>query len=128
MELEVLTDNGTAPTSGQYGLRFLNASTSSNVTGGAIDVYITAVGASPSGNPTIGNLPFNQLVNYMPASPGTLELQITPHGSTQVLATKPFSPVSGNLYSVFFLDPPGPGSTSFSILVVNDPVSAGTKK
>ncbi len=128
MQLDVLSDNGAAPTGGQYDFRFLNASTSTNITGGAIDVYITAVGAAPSGTPVIGGLPFNQLADYMAGSPGALELQVTPAGSTQVLATAPFSPASGSLYSIFFLDPPNTGSSNFSILVVNDPISTSSTK
>jgi hypothetical protein len=123
MALGILTDNGTAPTSGQYGLRFMNTANSS----GAVDVYITAVGASPSGSPAIPNVPFNNAIGYNPFAPGTLELQITAHGATHVLATALFSPAAGSNYSVFFFDP-NPASTSgssFSLLIVNDPIPTG---
>jgi hypothetical protein len=122
MQLVTLTDNGTGANSPGGSFRFLDTAT----TTGSIDVYITPVGGSPSGNPVIGNLPFNHLQNYIAASTG--EIQVTPHGSTQVLATAAFSPAGGALYSVFFLDP-NPASTSgssYSLLIVNDPVPAGS--
>ncbi len=119
MGLAVLTDNDSAPPSGQYKLRGVNYSGYA-----AVDVYITAVGASPSGSPVIGNLPFNA-PQYVPASPGTLELQITPHGSSQVLAKAPFSPAAGQIYSVFFMNP-APNGSSNILLVVNDPISTST--
>ncbi len=117
IELRVLADNGTAPPSGQYNLRFLDTAAST----GAIDVYVTAPGALPSGSPIIGNLSFNNPAPYTPEVPGTLELQITGQGSTQVLATAAFSPAAGSLYSVFFLDP-GNGAP-YKLLIVPDAVA-----
>lgn len=121
MGLAVLTDNGTAPASGQYGLRCLNYSSYSS-----IDVYITAVGDSPSGTPIVGNLGFNNNPGYIPSAPGTLELQVTPHGSTTPLGIEPFTPAAGQNYSVFFMNPT-PGSSDFIILVVPDPITTITK-
>ncbi len=120
MGLVVLTDNDSAPPSGQYNLRFANYSGYS-----PIDLYITAVGASPSGNPVMGNVGFNQ-PTYLPLAPGTLELQVTPHNGNLVLATAPFSPAAGSIYSVFFIDPT-PGTGSYKLLIVTDPVSAMAK-
>jgi hypothetical protein len=121
MELEVLTDSGTVPSGGQSGVRFMNTAT----TTGPVDLYLTAVGDPVAGSPLETNIGFNQVQPYAGVAGGTLELQITPTGSTQVLATAPFSPAGGGLYSVFFLDP-APGGT-YSILVVHDPVTASTK-
>jgi|GEM_PF-4115760 len=120
MGLAVLTDNDTAPPSGQYNLRFLNYSGQA-----AVDVYITPVGQAPTGTPVIGNVGFNQTPGYLPLPPGTLEMQITPAGSTQVLASIPFSPAAGSIYSAFFMDP-APGSSAYILLQVNDPVAAAT--
>ena len=129
MGVVVLTDNDSAPPSGQYKLRFVNYSGYV-----AVDVYITAVGAIPAGNPTIGNVGFNNPI-YQPFSPGTLEIQITPQGNqSTVLATAAFSPAAGQIYSVFFVDPnasqppPNSGLTGFGISIVNDPVSTTTTK
>ncbi len=130
MGLAFLTDNNSAPPSGQYKLRFVNYSGYT-----AVDVYIVPVGAIPSGNPTIGNVGVNSPV-YLPLSPGTLSILVTPTGdASTVLSAAAFSPAAGNIYSVFFVNPnpggtapPNPGVTGYGILVVNDPVSATTTK
>ena len=129
---QVLTDNNAAPTGG-YSLRVMDASADA----GAVDVYITALGAPVSGSPVVGNLQFQQVTNpYLQLSPGTLEVQVTPAGNpNRVLAIQPFSPASGKIYSVFVLDPPNgsapivppsipavPGANTYGVLVVTDPV------
>lgn len=131
MGLAVLTDNNSAPAGGQYNLRFLNYASH-----GPVDVYITAVGSVPSGTPTIGNVDFNnQSLGYLPLPPGTWTMQITQAGDPSiVLATAPFSPAGGQIYSVFFVDPnaaqppPNSGLAGYGILVVNDPISTTTSK
>jgi Domain of unknown function (DUF4397) len=127
---QVLTDDNTAPSGGGYSLRVMDTSTRA----GAVDVYITAVGAGVGGSPVVGNMQFQQVTNpYLQLSPGTLEVQVTPAGNpNKVLAMQPFSPASGKIYSIFFLDPPNPtgnidpptgtGTNKYGVLVVNDPV------
>ena len=133
LEFQVLTDNNTAPSSGNYSLRVMDASTMA----GAVDVYITSVGGTPGGNPAVGNMTFQQVTNpYLQLSPGTLEVQVTPAGNpTKVLSKTLFSPVAGKIYSLFFLDPPNPsapivpppnppapaGTNTYGVLVTNDP-------
>jgi hypothetical protein len=120
-QLQTLTDDDSAPTSGDYKLRVMDT-----YVGGALDVYITAVGNMPSGNPVVGNIQFQQVSSYMQESPGTLEIQMTPHGVPgTVLATAPFSPAAGSIYSVFLLGP-DTGANTYKVLVVNDPVSTST--
>ncbi len=122
IHLMTLVDDNSAPTSGNYKLRFMDASPKA----GPIDVYITAVGASPSGNPVIGNIQADQITSYLQLPPGTLEVQITPHGNqSTVLLTAPLSPSAGNIYSVFFLDPPDANSSVYGLLTVHDPVNTG---
>lgn len=129
---QVLTDNNAAPSSGNYSLRVMDTSTMA----GAVDVYITAVGAGVGGTPAVGNMQFQQVTNpYLQLSPGTLEVQVTPAGNpSKVLAKELFSPASGKIYSMFVLDPPNPsapivppaipavtGANTYGVLVVNDP-------
>ena len=133
IEFQVLTDNNTAPSSGSYSLRVMDASTDA----GPVDVYITAVGAGVGGTPVVGNMTYQQVTNpYLQLSPGTLEVQVTPAGNpNRVIAIKPFSPAAGKIYSIFVLDPPNasgpivppsnpavPGANTYGVLVVNDPV------
>jgi hypothetical protein len=132
IEFQTLTDDNTAPSSGSYSLRVMDTS----VRAGAVDVYITAVGASVGGTPVVGNMSYQQVTNpYLQLSPGTLEVQVTPAGNpNKVLAIQPFSPAAGKIYSIFFLDfpngsagvvppsnPPVPGANTYGVLVVNDP-------
>jgi hypothetical protein len=81
---------------------------------------------------------YQQVTNpYLPLTPGTLEVQVTPAGNpNKVLAIyTPFNPASGKIYSVFVLDPPNPsapivppviqpvpGANTYGVLVTNDPV------
>ncbi|MGH9616721.1 MAG: DUF4397 domain-containing protein [Acidobacteriaceae bacterium] len=130
---QTLTDNDAAPSSGTYNLRVMDTSTMA----GPVDVYVTGVGSPVSGSPLVGNISFQQVVTLPQLSPGTFELQVTPTGNpSKVLAIQPFSPASGKLYSIFVLDPPnvaatiqppGMGTNSYGVLVVNDPVAPATK-
>lgn len=127
IQLQVLADDNSAPQSGSYKLRFLNEAT----TVGNVDVYITPQGGVPSGTPVIGNAPFQAVSSYLQESPGTLEVQVTPTGNpANVLASANFSPASGKIYTVVFVDPnasqppPNAGPTGFGVSIVNDPVNA----
>ncbi len=136
IEFQTLIDDNTAPTSGDYNLRVMDASTQA----GPVDIYITAVGAGVGGPPVVGNIGFQQVVKIPQLSPGTLEVQVTPAGNpSRVLAIEPFSPAAGKDYSIFFLDPPDPsqpivapsiqpvpGANTYGVLVVNDPVTGTT--
>ncbi len=125
IQFQTLTDDDTAPQSGDYKLRVMDTSPSA----GAVDVYVTAAGGGISGSPVVGNMQFQQVTSpYLQEPPGTLEVQVTPAGNTSVvLASKAFTPVAGKIYSVFFLDPPTAGATNYGVLIVNDPIGTGTK-
>ncbi|MHB8303038.1 MAG: DUF4397 domain-containing protein [Acidobacteriaceae bacterium] len=117
-----LTDNTTAPTSGNYKLRVVQSSASA----GAVNVYLTSPGATPSGStPTVSNLQFGQVTqNYLELGPGSYEVQVTRAGNPgTVLAKLAFTPTAGNIYTVFPLDP-APGSTAFGVLVTTDAVAS----
>ena len=129
-EFQVLTD-GTGPSGG--GLRVVDTSTMA----GAVDVYITAVGATPGGTPAVGNMTYQQVTNpYLSSASGSLEVQVTPAGNpNKVLAKVLFNPASGKTYSIFVLDPPNgsapvvppqipavPGANTYGVLVTNDPL------
>lgn len=121
IEFQTLIDDDTAPTSGNYSLRVMDASTEA----GPVDVYITAAGAPVGGSPIVGNMQYQGVTNpYLQLSPGTLEVQVTPAGNpSKVLASAAFSPAAGKVYSIFFFDPSVAGGTNYKVLVVNDPVS-----
>ena len=129
-EFQVLTD-GTGPSGG--GLRVMDTSTMA----GAVDVYITAVGATPGGTPAVSNMTYQQVTNpYLASTSGSLEVQVTPAGNPgKVLAILPYTFASGKTYSIFVLDPPNgtapvvppqvpavPGANTYGVLVTNDPL------
>ena len=122
--LLVLTDNDSAPTSGNFKLRVVHSSPSA----GSVDVYVTAPGGSVVGaTPLLSNLQFGQVTQtYFQLAPGTYEVQVTPHGNpSSVVITKTFTPTAGNIYTAFTLDP-APGTSDFGLLITNDPVSKTT--
>lgn len=123
IQFQILTDDDSAPQSGDYKLRVMDTSTAA----GPVDIYIAAAGAPVGGSPVVGNIQFQQVVTNLQLTPGTLEIQVTPHGNTTtVLASKTFSPAAGNVYSIFFLDPPTAGGANYGVLIVNDPIAHST--
>lgn len=124
IQLVVLTDNDSPPTSGDFKLRLMHASPSA----GAVDVYLTAPGGSVVGTtPVLSNFQFGQVTQtYFDIAPGSYEVQVTPHGNpSSVVITKAFSPSAGSIYTAFALDP-APGTNTFGLLITNDPVSTAT--
>jgi hypothetical protein len=75
----VLTDDTTAPTSGNVKIRIVNGSPNL----GAVDVFIVPPGTSlNSVSPTITNLGFGSSSDYQSLVAGSYEIFFTPHGST----------------------------------------------
>ncbi len=76
----LLTDDTTAPSSGNFNLRIANAA----VEAGSVDVYILPAGSAgpPAGGvtPTISALAFTAGSNYQSLSAGSYEIIITPAG------------------------------------------------
>lgn len=127
VSLVTLTDGDTAPPSGDFKIRMLQASTTS----GPVDVYFTPQNGTISGSPAISNLQFGQVTQkYYPEAAGTVEIQITPAGNpTNVLFSGVFTPSAGANYTAYFLDPPSMNGVSpafFGLLLVKDPVLTST--
>jgi hypothetical protein len=76
----MLTDNTTAPSSGNFNLRIVNAA----VEAGSVDIYIQAPGStSPSTGavaPTISNLGFTSSSTYESLAAGSWNVIVTPAG------------------------------------------------
>ena len=74
-----LTDDTTAPTSGNVKIRIVNGSPNL----GAVDVFIVPPGTSlNSVSPTITSLEFRNASDYQSLAAGSYEIFFTPHGST----------------------------------------------
>lgn len=127
ISLVTLTDGDTAPPSGDFKVRVLQASTTS----GPVDIYFTAQGGNVGGTPAVSNLQFGQVTpKYIPETAGTVEVQITPAGNpSTVLFSGVFTPAAGANYTAYFLDPPSVNGVSpaiFGLLLVKDPVLTAT--
>lgn len=76
----LLTDSTTAPVSGDFGIRVVNAA----VEAGSVDVYILAPGSAPpstgTDTPIISGLTFTSASSYQPLAAGTYEIVVTPAG------------------------------------------------
>jgi hypothetical protein len=103
----LLTDNQTAPPTGDFKLRVVNSSPS----GGTIDVYATAPGADLStAAPNASNLGFSVASSYLNLAAGTWEIRLTAHGSKSVefdSGTLAFN--NGQIRTMVALDAPGGG-------------------
>jgi hypothetical protein len=77
----LLTDDLTAPSSGKFKLRMVNASPS----GGGLDVYVTAPGADlTTATPNVSNLGFPSASTYLNPAAGSYEIRVMAAG-TKVL-------------------------------------------
>ncbi|MBZ5599566.1 MAG: DUF4397 domain-containing protein [Acidobacteriia bacterium] len=75
----LLTDDNTAPGSGDIKLRFVNAGAGA----GDVDIYVLAPGTTPPGNPpTISNLALGSASSYQSLAAGTYEIFVTIAGTT----------------------------------------------
>ena len=97
---------------------------------GAVDVYLTAQGASIGGSsPILSNFQFGQVApQYAQESATTVEVQVTPYNNpSKVLYTGVFTGVAGDIYTGYFLDPPiTDPSKGYSLLLVKDPTLTST--
>ncbi|HVO79986.1 MAG TPA: DUF4397 domain-containing protein [Terriglobales bacterium] len=75
----LLTDNTTAPSSGDVQLRFVNA----GLAAGDVDIYVVQPGIVPGGvPPTIGSLTFESASGYQSLTAGTYDIFVTIAGTT----------------------------------------------
>jgi hypothetical protein len=81
IEPVVLTDDNTAPASGQIKLRLVHAAPGA----GNVDIYVTAPGADlATTSPTLTNIPFKAASSYLAVPAGTYRVRITGAGSKGV--------------------------------------------
>ena len=76
----LLPDDNTAPTSGNFKLRIVNASSGM----GTQDVYVMPFGTGPSGSPTISSLGLGSEGGYSTLVPGDYEVFFTQPGTTNI--------------------------------------------
>ena len=113
-----LTDDNSAPTSGQMKLRVVNAVPDPDV--GNFDVYVVAPGKSLQNiNPTFTNLAFQSASSYQSLVPGNYELYFTPTNQKKILIDSGvLAFAAGQIRTVVALDSTG-GYTSSTLDDVN---------
>jgi hypothetical protein len=106
----VLTDNNSAPSSGNLNLRVINASP----TLGTADVYIVSSGTSIAGlSPTFANLAYQAASGYQSLTAGSYQVVFTPPGQQfPVITSSAQSFASGQVRTVVALDAQGGGFTT----------------
>jgi len=113
----LLTDNNTAPASGQIKVRIVHASPSA----GPVDVYVTAPGADiTTATPTLTNVPFKAASDYLNVAAGSYQIRVTPTG-TKVVAIDSGSVTlqAGQIRTVVALDAQG-GGTPLQAIILAD--------
>ena len=74
----VTTDDNTLPTAPQAKLRVVHLSP----TAGAVDIFITAVGADlATATPSLANAPYQTASSYLPLAAGTYQFRVVPAGT-----------------------------------------------
>lgn len=108
------TDDNTVPSATQVRLRVVNLSP----TAGAVDVFITAVGADLSAAaPSVSNLAYKTASSYLMVAPGTYQVRAVPAGTA---ASARSSSVSINLASLVV------GGAAARTIVLADNSTGGT--
>jgi len=110
----VFQDNKSAPSSGNFEIRVINAAQSL----GTVDVYIVAPGTDISTvNPSATALAFQSASGYLTLAAGSFVVEFAQAASKNViLATNPSSFISGQIRTVVSLD----GNGVFSTAVLSD--------
>ena len=117
LALPQITDDNTAPTTGNAKIRILHASPSA----GLVDVYFTTAGADiNSATPTYSNVQFENASSYTALAAGTYQMRFTPAGTKFVfLDAGNVSLVDQQIRTYVLLDSPN-GGGPFTILPLAD--------
>jgi hypothetical protein len=113
----VLTDDNTAPASGQIKLRLVHASPSA----GPVDIYVEAPGTDiASVSPTLTNVAFKTASDYLAVAAGSYEVFITHTGSKAIAIDSGTLALSaGQIRTAIALDAPG-GGVPLTAIVLAD--------
>ncbi len=122
LRLTPLQDQTRAAPNGEAQIRTLHTANSL----GAVDLYVTAGGVDDISDvaPTVQDLAFEHITNYLPFSSGSRRLRITDEGTKDLIhdsGALNFS--STGVYTVYIIESPG-GGEPYSMFVVLD-VSEG---
>ncbi len=113
----LLTDDNSAPTSGNVKLRVVHAAPSAP----AVDVYLTAPGADlNSATPQLTNVPFKGFSGYLQVPAGPYQARVTLAGTkTVAIDSGSLNFEAGQVRTVIAVDEAG-GGPPFGLLVLRD--------
>jgi hypothetical protein len=113
----LLTDDNTAPPSGQVKARLVHAAPSAP----NVDIYVVAPGTDINTvSPTVTDLAFGAATSYLTVAAGSYQVLITPTGTKDIaIDTGSLSLASGQIRTGVALDAPG-GGTPFKALLLAD--------
>lgn len=116
-----LTDNNTAPTSGNIEFRVIHASPSGPT---PVDVYIVPPGTNISNvTPNISGLAYTQASSsyvILPFASAGYSVIVTPSGNQTVNVNQVYTPPTGSIRTVVLVDNQGGGSMSNTPVLLND--------
>ncbi len=103
-----LTDDNSAPASGQVKVRLIQASP----TAGSVDVYLITPPGPLTGSPTVTNLAYQAATSYQSVAAGSYEVFVTPTGATTpvLFDSGPLTLTAGQIRTGVTLDDPGGGT------------------
>jgi hypothetical protein len=114
---QVLIDNNSAPDSGKVRVRVVHGAPSA----GPVDVYVVAPGSDISiQTPTISNLGFKSVTDYLSVPAGSYEVFVTPTGTkTVAISTGTIALAAGQVRTAVALDAAGGGTPLTAILLAD---------
>ncbi len=113
----VLTDDNTPPSAGNVKVRLVHGAPSAP----PVDIYVTAPGADLStATPTLTNVPFKGVSNYLSVPAGTYQVRIVPTGTkTVVIDSGSLTLAAGQIRTAIAVDNVG-GGAPFGAIILND--------
>ena len=111
----VATDTNSAPASGDFTLRIIQASPSA----GPVDVYVTGPDdpLPAVGDATLANVPFKAVSAYIQVAAGTYRIRVTQHDSTTTFIDGNVIFTDGQVRTLVALDMTGGGTPGESLLL-----------